>query len=246
MGSTLSPVIANFYMEDFESRAIEQAPFKPKCWYRYVDDTFVIWPHGLDKLQGFLDHLNSLQDKIQFTIETEKDGHLPFLDIDIYRKIDGTLGHKVYRKQTHTNLYLQQSSHHHPAHKQSVLTSLIHRARGLCDEASLPQELEILTSVFKNNGYKHRQKQRALLPRGSVIKNKEIPICHIRRPHLADSAECWPSTTLKVWRCPQGNQLFPTTSKRISGLENPRCLQHPLRMRKGLCGTKRPDHPTPY
>ena len=102
--------------------------------------------------QGFLDHLNSLQEKIQFTIETEKDGHLPFLDIDIYRKPDGTLGHKVYCKPTHTNLYLQQSSHHHPAQKQSVLTSLIHRAIALCDEASLPQELEFLTSVFKDNG----------------------------------------------------------------------------------------------
>jgi hypothetical protein len=26
----------------------------------------------------------------------EEDGHLPFLDIDIYRKPDGSLGHKVY------------------------------------------------------------------------------------------------------------------------------------------------------
>jgi len=42
MGSSLSPVIANFYMENFESRAIQQATYKPTCWYRYVDDTFVI------------------------------------------------------------------------------------------------------------------------------------------------------------------------------------------------------------
>jgi len=68
MGSPLSPMIANFYIEDLERRAIEQAPFKPTCWYRYVDDTFVIWPHRQDKLQELLDHLNSLQEKIQFTI----------------------------------------------------------------------------------------------------------------------------------------------------------------------------------
>ena len=122
----LSPVLANFYMEDFETRAIELAPHKPTCWYRYVDDTFVIWPNGQDKLQEFLNHLNGLHKKIQFTIETETNGHLPFLDIDIYRKTNGTLGHKVYRKPTHTNLYLQQSSHHHPANKQSILISLIH------------------------------------------------------------------------------------------------------------------------
>ena len=43
----LSPVIANFFMEDFEEKALNQATLKPTCWYRYVDDTFVIWPHVL-------------------------------------------------------------------------------------------------------------------------------------------------------------------------------------------------------
>ena len=42
-------------------------------------------------------------------MEIEEGGHLPFLDIDIYRRMDGSLGHKVYRKLTHTNLYLQQN-----------------------------------------------------------------------------------------------------------------------------------------
>ena len=86
MGSPLSPVIANFFMEDFEKKATEQATNKPVCWFRYVDDTFVIWPHGQEKLTEFLNHLNGLNNKIQFTMEKEDDGHLPFLDIDIYRK----------------------------------------------------------------------------------------------------------------------------------------------------------------
>jgi hypothetical protein len=81
-----------------------------------------------------------------------EDGHLTFLDIDIYRKTDGSLGHKVYPKPTHTNLYLHQNLHHHPVNKQSVLTSLKHRAKALCD-----QELEFLTTVFKDNGYSPQQ-----------------------------------------------------------------------------------------
>jgi hypothetical protein len=36
MGSPLSPVIANFYMEDFEMKDIETATHKPACWYRHV------------------------------------------------------------------------------------------------------------------------------------------------------------------------------------------------------------------
>jgi hypothetical protein len=38
MGSPLSPVIANFYMEDFEEMALDQAPHKPLCWFCYMDD----------------------------------------------------------------------------------------------------------------------------------------------------------------------------------------------------------------
>jgi len=30
-------------------------------------------------------------------METEDEGHLAFLDIDIYRKTDGSLEHRVYR-----------------------------------------------------------------------------------------------------------------------------------------------------
>jgi hypothetical protein len=54
MGSPLSPVIAKFYMEDFEKTAMEKATQKPACWYRYVDDTFVMWPHGQEKSNGLL------------------------------------------------------------------------------------------------------------------------------------------------------------------------------------------------
>ena len=76
-----------------------------------------------------------------FTMEKEEDGHLPFLDIDFYRKTGDSIGHKLYRKTTHTNLYLHQNSHHLPGNKQSVLASLIHRAKSLCDQESLTQVL---------------------------------------------------------------------------------------------------------
>jgi len=90
-------------------------------------------------------------------MEKEEEGQLQFLDIDIYRKMDGSLGHKIYWKPTHINLYLHQNSHHHPANKQSALASLIHRDKALCNEDSLTQELEFLTAVFKDNGYNTQQ-----------------------------------------------------------------------------------------
>ena len=42
MGSPLSQVVANLYMEAFENRALQLAPLQPRMWVRYVDDTFVL------------------------------------------------------------------------------------------------------------------------------------------------------------------------------------------------------------
>ena len=62
MGSPVSAVIANLYMEEFEEWAIATATYKPKIWKRYVDDTFTVL--GKDYVDGFLQHLNSQQPTI--------------------------------------------------------------------------------------------------------------------------------------------------------------------------------------
>jgi len=183
MGSPLSPVIANFYMEDFDMKAIKKATHKPVYWYRYVDNTFVIWPHGQEKLTDFLNHLNGIHNNIQFNMEIEEEGNLPFLDINVYRKVDCSLGHKVYQKPTHTNLYLHQKSHHHPANKHSVLSSLVHRAKTLCDQENLAPELTFLTNVFKQNGYSHQQIQRAIEPATLTNKTEDKPMSTAYLPY---------------------------------------------------------------
>ncbi|XP_076391768.1 uncharacterized protein LOC143265172 [Megachile rotundata] len=55
------------------------------------------------------------------------------------KKADGSLGHQVYRKPTHTNRYLHATSHHHPSQKNSVITSLIHRATCISEQENLAQ-----------------------------------------------------------------------------------------------------------
>jgi hypothetical protein len=174
MGSPLSPAIANFFMEDFEERALSTAALKPKCFFRYVDDTFIVWSHGLEALQSFLNHMNEQHRSIKFTMEMEKDGTLPFLDILIYRKEDGSLGHRVYRKPTHTNLYLNGRSHHHPSQRRGVISTLLHRARSIANEESLPAEINHLKTTFRQNGYSEKDITSAL--KRTFSDRKDAPV----------------------------------------------------------------------
>lgn len=69
------------------------------------------------------------------------------------KKIDGSLGHKVYKKPTPPDLYLSATGHHHPAQKRTLLSTLVHQAHVVSDPESLQVELRYLQRVFVSNGY---------------------------------------------------------------------------------------------
>ena len=65
MGSPLSPFAANIFMEYFEDTFVMSSVPKHKLWIRYMDDCLVLWKHGKDKPQNFLNYLNSCHDRIK-------------------------------------------------------------------------------------------------------------------------------------------------------------------------------------
>jgi hypothetical protein len=156
MGSPVSPLIANLFMEDLETKVITTAPqdIRPRLWKRYVDDILAIVPK--DAIPRLLDHLNSIDptDSIKFTHEAMRDNHIPFLDADICVKPDGNIKLKIYRKATHTNQYLSFKSHHHISHKMSVVRTLVDRAETvITDPEDKVSELNVISKVLKDCGY---------------------------------------------------------------------------------------------
>ena len=146
MGSPVSPIVANLYMEYLEQKALSTAPHPPRFWHRYVDDTFVI--HKEANKQGFLQHINSVDPAIKFTVDNKEDGSIPFLDI-VKPEVDGSLSITVYRKPTHTDQYLQWDSHHNLSAKFSVINTLSHRAQTVCSNPELlKQEKEHLRKAL--------------------------------------------------------------------------------------------------
>ncbi len=156
MGSPVSAIVANLFMEWLESEAIATAPLdcKPKLWRRYVDDVLeIIQKNSTQKLT---EHLNSIDPtgNIKFTHEEESQGKIPFLDTLIVRKSDGSLKLLVYRKKTHTDQYLNFQSQHPLHQKLGVIRTLMDRMESVVTEDQDKRDEEIkIREAMKDCGY---------------------------------------------------------------------------------------------
>ena len=106
IGKSISKPLAGIYMHWFEKTFVfgEDSNFKENIvfWKRQMDDVFFIWKGTKEELELFVWHLNGFEYRVQFTLEVEKEGFLPFLDVGI-SNLDGRLVTKIYRKPTHTH-----------------------------------------------------------------------------------------------------------------------------------------------
>ena len=144
-------LISNLCMEVVEELAINTSTVTPRIWKRYVDDSFVIIKK--DAVSSFHDTLNSIDPKIAFTIEEENNGQISFLDTLVSRK-NGVTVIDVYRKPTHTDRYLDYSSHHEYKHKVSAASTLLFRAANLPSTyEGKARETSYVTEALKANGY---------------------------------------------------------------------------------------------
>ena len=83
MGTKLVPSYANVFMTMFEEKYVYTYPLQPKLSKRFIDDIFMIWPHGMNSLLEFIDHLNIVHLTIKFTSDISHT-KISFLDLTIY------------------------------------------------------------------------------------------------------------------------------------------------------------------
>ena len=78
----------------------------------------------------------------------------PFLDTLVQRNPDNTISVNVYRKPTHTNQYLNYTSHHPTSAKQSVITTLFDKADNIVSsEKDKEEEKQHILAALQQNVY---------------------------------------------------------------------------------------------
>ena len=148
MGSPLSPVAACLYLEWLEKHRFQDIMGADVLWVRYVDDVLLVAPQTMD-LNEKLNEINSVDPKIQFTMENENQGTIPFLDTEIVRS-GNQVKFKVYRKPTNREDYVHFYSGHSERVKRGVVLGFFLRALRICSDDYVDDEVQhVITSFMK-------------------------------------------------------------------------------------------------
>ena len=133
MGTKMAPNYAILYMAQFEQDLLANSDLKPLCWWRYIDDIFFLWPHGIEALQRFMDFANSRSPCLNLTFEYSETS-IAFLDVTVTLSSKGAISTDIYRKPTDIRQYLHFDSCHPLSHKLPIAFSQALRIRRICSD----------------------------------------------------------------------------------------------------------------
>ena len=163
MRSPLVPILANIFMVEFERSVIPDLANKLNNWRRYVDDT--ICYIKVDSIDYVLSKLNNFHKNIQFTVEVEKEGRIPFLDVLMTRE-KKSIETSVHRKSTNNNIFLNWTSHAPNKWKMGTLRTLVRGVYDIClTNEHLQNKLSHIKKLF------HEQNQYPFWEINSLLRN---------------------------------------------------------------------------
>ena len=190
MGSPVSGALANIFLNQIEEDHIlsDSNPFRRyiKKWSRYMDDVLCLWGGGTEDLDLFKDYLNGLLPELEFTVESEENQRLNFLDVTIVRTPDG-FTFEIYRKPTTCGALIPADSNHHHSHKHAAFRSLIQRLLKIpLNQEAYNKELGIIRDLCNRNGYE----QRII---GKILKREKLKLHPLYVETLNNSNLTWRS-----------------------------------------------------
>ena len=155
MGAPSSGTISEIFLQYIECNSILPILIK-HCilgYYRYVDDILILYDSSNTHIQSILKDFNIIHPNLNFTLETETNNQLNYLDITIHRT-NTNLKFNIYRKPTFTDTIIPYDSCHPPEHKNAAIRYLYNRINtyNLNNEA-IDEESKTIKKIMENNKY---------------------------------------------------------------------------------------------
>ena len=155
-GLALMVVISEAFLLRLEDRALQEAlatNLTPLTYKRYVDDSHTRF-ETVHQSHNFLNILNKQNKAIKYTMEKENQSRkLNFFDVTIINTGAGKYEFKIHRKNAITNVQIKPHSYINPALIRDIFKGFVSRAKKLCYEKYLDDELNFLLDMFAENGH---------------------------------------------------------------------------------------------
>ena len=161
MGARMAPSYANLFVGNFEQQAIDNSLLKPFIWWRFIDDTFMIWTHREEHLKTFTGYLNAIQPSIKLTHEHSSSLHqtFPFSDVQVHL-INNHIQTDLHAKPTDKHQYLLKTSCHPNHTKNAIPFSLFLRICICSTDTFFDQRSRGLIEYLTKRGYSCTSLQR--------------------------------------------------------------------------------------
>ena len=121
-------------MAVYEEKLMDHS-FKSLIWKRFRDDVIALWIHSNEDANHYLDYLNTIDasGKIRFTMETETENGLEFLDLRLKLKGCNKITVDVFSKPTNTFTYVDPKTCYPSRNINKIPEGIALRLRRICD-----------------------------------------------------------------------------------------------------------------
>ncbi|XP_055844699.1 uncharacterized protein LOC129911064 [Episyrphus balteatus] len=150
MGSPLSPILADIIMEDLLEEVFKNLSDKPKFVVKYVDDLFAILK--INNVNSTLHALNSYHQNIQFTVEIEENGKLPYLDVLVIKNQNHFI-FDWYKKPTSSGRLINFNSKHPKQIIINTAKNFINRVLDNSDSSFIQKNIKIISETLSANSF---------------------------------------------------------------------------------------------
>nr|CAH8861979.1 unnamed protein product [Trichobilharzia regenti] len=133
---------------------------------RYVDDTSIVC-YDNSNFSCILQKFNNSHPLIKFTMELENDLKIPFLDVELTLRDDGTLRRCIHRKRMWNDGQLTHFYGSIPlSRKRALVSALTHCIRKICSSDCLKErELLFVKNILAQNCYLTRFVEKDMKPK---------------------------------------------------------------------------------
>jgi len=158
MGSPLSSSLAEIIMQNLEVSILPHfKEFFTIHWFRYVDDIFIMTNASMDTIQTILDRMTTHTPQITFTLQSENNNQLAFLDVLITRE-GSHFQTQVYHKPTANTAIIPATSMTIRPQKLAAFKTFFARALSISSKPEyMHREIQHIFNIAKNHGFQKEQ-----------------------------------------------------------------------------------------